>query len=70
LFEVYEHAEVVSLLWCCDVGSVFPFEHFLRAVLDEFVEAFYVDADLDLGFRVWGGDVEGYVVEVGDDLVD
>ena len=70
LVEVDEHAEVVALLGGCDVGAVFPREHFLCAVLHQFGEAFYVDADEDLRFGRWGGDVEGYVVEVGDDLVD
>ena len=70
MLEVYEYAEIVALLGCGDVGSVFSFQHFLCTVLDELIEAFYVDADLDLRFGVRGGDVEGYVVEVGNDLVD
>lgn len=63
-FEIYEYAEIVSLLRCRDEGAVFSFQDFLGAILYELVEALYVYADKDLRFCVWGGDVEGYVVEV------
>lgn len=68
--EVHEDAEVVALFGSGDVGTVFAFEDFLGAVLDELVEAFQVDANEDLGFGGRRGDVEGDVVEVGDDLVN
>jgi hypothetical protein len=42
----------------------------LGTVFEEFRVAFYGEGDLDGGLGVWGGNVEGGVVEVGDDLVD
>ena len=68
--EVDLHAEVVAALWLYDVWAVFPFEHVLCTVFDEFGVAFYCEGDEYLGFGGWGRDVEGYVVEVGHNLVD
>ena len=52
------------MLGCRDEGPVFSFQDLLGAILYELVEAFDVYADLDLCFYVWGGDVEGNIVEV------
>lgn len=50
--------------------TVFPLQDFLRAILDQLFIAFDGYGDEDFGFGFGGGDVEGYVVKVGDDLVD
>ena len=71
LFKIHLHAEVIALLGRGDdVRVVFAGEHGFGAVLEEFGVAFYADGDEDLRFGGGGGDVEGDVVEVGDDLVD
>lgn len=70
LFEVHEDAEVVALLGRRDERAILPLQDLLRAILQELVEALDVDADEDLRFAGGGGDVEGDVVEVRDDLVD
>ena len=62
--------EVVALFWGDDVRAILALEDGLGAVFEEFGEAFDGDGDEDAGFGFGGGDVEGDVVEVGDDLVD
>jgi len=65
------HGEVVAVLGGLDdVGGIFALQDGGGAVFDEFRVAFYGEGDEEVGFGGWGGDVEGDVVEVGDDLVD
>jgi hypothetical protein len=42
----------------------------LGAVLKEVVVAFDADGDQDLGFCLGRGHVEGYAVEIRDNLID
>lgn len=42
----------------------------MSSVGDQLGEALYSDGDEDLCLDVWGGDVEGDIVEVGNDLID
>lgn len=64
------HAEVVALLGRNNVGAVLALQNLLGAVLDQLAVAFYAGGDQDAGLGFGGADVEGDVVEVGDDLVD
>jgi hypothetical protein len=70
VLEVYLHAEVVALLRGDDVGAVLALQDVVGAVLDQLFVAFYAGGDEDAGLGFGGADVEGDVVEVGDDLVD
>jgi hypothetical protein len=70
VLEVYLHAEVVALLRGDDVGAVLALQDLVGAVLDQLFVAFYAGGDEDAGLSFGGADVEGDVVEVGDDLVD
>jgi hypothetical protein len=70
VLEVYLHAEVVALLRGDDVGAVLALQDLVGAVLDQLFVAFYAGGDEDAGLGFGGADVEGDVVEVGDDLVD
>ena len=53
-----------------DERTVFALKDRLCAVLDKLWPALDCDGEEDLGLRVRRGDVEGDIVEVGDDLVD
>lgn len=64
------HAEVVALLRCNNVGAVLALQDLFGAVLDQLAVAFYAGGDEDAGLGFGSADVEGDVVEVGDDLVD
>jgi hypothetical protein len=68
--QVHHHREVIAGFRCHDVGPVLPLQHFLSAILDELAEAFDGDGDEDFGFGFRRREVEGYAIEVGDDLVD
>jgi hypothetical protein len=70
VLEVYLHTEVVALLRGDDVGAVLALQDLVGAVLDQLFVAFYAGGDEDAGLGFGGADVEGDVVEVGDDLVD
>ena len=64
------HAEVVALFRSNDVRAVLALQDLFGAVLDQLAVAFYAGRDEDAGLGFGGADVEGDVVEVGDDLVD
>lgn len=64
------NAEIVALLWLDNVGAIFALQHGLSAVGYQLREALYGDGDEDLSLDVRCGDVEGDIVEVGDNLVD
>ena len=70
VLEVYLHAEVVALFGSDDVGPVLALQDLVGAVLDQLAVAFYAGRDEDAGLGFGRADVEGDVVEVGDDLVD
>lgn len=64
------HAEVVALLGSDDVGAIFALQDLFGAVLDQLAVAFYAGGNEDAGLGLGCADVEGDIVEVGDDLVD
>jgi hypothetical protein len=70
VLEVYFDAEVVALLRGDDVRAVLALQDLVGAVLDQLAVAFYAGRDEDAGLCFGRADVEGDVVEVGDDLVD
>ena len=70
VLEIHHYREVIAHFRTDNILAIFSFEHLLRAVLQELLVAFDGEGDEDLGFRFRGGEVEGYAVEVGDDLVD
>ena len=70
VLEVHLHTEVVALLGSDDVRAVLALQDLVGAVLDQLAVAFYAGRDEDAGLGFGRADVEGDVVEVGDDLVD
>lgn len=70
VLEVDLHAEIVALLRSDDVRAVLALQDLVGAVLDQLAVAFYAGRDEDAGLGFGRADVEGDVVEVGDDLVD
>ena len=64
------NTEVVALLGSDDVGTVFTLQDLLGAVLDQFAVAFYAGGDEDACLGLGCADVEGDIVEVGDNLVN
>lgn len=64
------NTEVVALLRSDDVGTVFTLQDLLGAVLDQFAVAFYAGGNEDACLGLGCADVEGDIVEVGDNLVD
>ena len=64
------NTEVVALLGSNNVGTVFTLQDLLGAVLDQFAVAFYAGGDEDACLGLGCADVEGDIVEVGDNLVD
>jgi len=70
LLQIDEHGEIIACLGGDYIRTVFPFQDFLGAILDKLFVAFDGYGDEDLGFGFGGRDVEGDIVEVGDDLVN
>lgn len=68
--QIHLHGEIISRLWSHNIRPVFARQDFFGAVLQQFAVAFYSYGDENLGFGFWRRDVEGDVVEVGDDLID
>ena len=70
VLQVDLNTEVVALLGGDDVGAVFTLQDLLGAVLDQFAVAFYAGGNEDACLGLGCADVEGDIVEVGDNLVD
>ena len=70
VLQVDLNTEVVALLGSDDVGAVFTLQDLLGAVLDQFAVAFYAGGNEDACLGLGCADVEGDIVEVGDNLVD
>lgn len=70
VLEVDLDTEVVALLGSNDVWAVFTLQDLLGAVLDQFAVAFYAGGDEDACLGLGCADVEGDIVEVGDNLVN
>lgn len=70
ILQVYEHREVVARLRCHNIRAILALEDSLGAVLDKLREALDLEGNEDLGLAFGSRDMEGYAIEVGDDLVD
>lgn len=70
VLKVHLNTEVVALLGSDDVGTVFTLQDLLGAVLDQFAVAFYAGGNENACLGLGCADVEGDIVEVGDDLVN
>ena len=69
VLQVDLHAKIVALFGGDDVRAVLALQDLFGAVLDQLAVAFYAGRDEDLGLGFGSADVEGDVVEIGDDLV-
>ena len=70
VLEVDLNTEVVALLGSNDVGTVFALQNRLGTVLHQVLEAFHAGGDEDACLGLGCADVEGDIVEVGDNLVN
>jgi hypothetical protein len=70
ILQVDQYREVIARFGGHNIGSILALQHCLRAILHQFWEAFHGYRNEDLGLHFGSGDVEGYVIEVGNDLVD
>jgi hypothetical protein len=68
--QVHLHREIVAVFRRNHIRAIFSFQHLLRAILHQFVEAFDLDRNENPGLGLWSRDVEGNAIKIRHSLID